>query len=67
MQVYNITIPIYADSQEEAQKAQDALFGFVDRYRAKGIAVTGNKITGALNKLEGSAFVKSQIDNFLMK
>lgn len=67
MNVYNITIPIYAESQQEAMEAQNALFNFVNRYREKNVAVTGKKVASALNRLESSPFVKSQIDNFLMK
>lgn len=67
MNVYHITIPIYAESPQEAQQAQDALFGFVNSYREKNIAVTGSKVASALKKLEGNPFVKAQIDNFLKK
>lgn len=67
MNVYNITIPIYADNEHEAKEAQSALFDFVNRYREKHIAVTGAKVTTALKKLESNAFIKLQIDNFLMK
>lgn len=65
MKVYNITIPIYADNENEAQQASKALFDFVNGYRMRNIAVTGAKITKALNKVNGNAFVKTQIDNFL--
>ena len=67
MNVYNITIPIYAESEQEAQEAQDALFGFVNKYREKNVAITGNKVASALKKLESNPFVKSQIDNYLTK
>lgn len=67
MNVYNITIPIYAASENEAKEAQAALFDFVSRYREKRIAVTGEKVTTALKKLESNAFIKSQIDNFLTR
>lgn len=67
MNVYNITIPIYAESEQEAVEAQNALFMFVDGYRARNIAVTGNKVVAALNKLESNAFIKSHVDNFLTK
>lgn len=67
MNVYNITIPIYAESPQEAQEAQDALFDFVNRYREKNVAVTGNKVASALKQLGGNPFIKSQVDKFLMK
>lgn len=67
MNVYNITVPIYAESEQEAQAAQKALFDFVNGYREKNVAVTGNKVASALKRLESTPFIKSQIDNFLMK
>ena len=65
MNVYQITIPVYAESKEEAEKAQDTLYGFVDRYRKRGIAVTGAKIYAALSMLNSNAFIKTHVDNFL--
>lgn len=65
MNVYQITIPVYADSKEEAEKAQNTLYSFVDRYRERGIAVTGAKIAAALNMLDGNPFIKTHVDNFL--
>lgn len=67
MNVYNITIPIYAEDEQEALMARKALFDFVDGYRNRNVAVTGNKVASALQNLEGNAFVKSQVDKFLMK
>lgn len=67
MNVYNITIPIYAENEQESLMAQKALFDFVDRYRARNVAVTGSKVASALKNLEGNAFIKSQIDKFLTK
>lgn len=67
MNVYNITVPIYAESEQEAMEAQQVLFDFVNRYRERNVAVTGKKIAAALKNLESNPFIKSQIDNFLMK
>lgn len=67
MNVYNITVPIYAESEQEAQQAQQALFDFVNRYRERNVAVTGNKVAAALRNLGSNPFVKSQIDKFLTK
>lgn len=67
MNVYNITVPIYAESEQEAQQAQQALFDFVNRYRERNVAVTGNKVASALRNLESNPFIKSQIDKFLTK
>ena len=65
MNVYQITIPVYAESKEEAEKAQNTLYGFVDGYRKRGIAVKGAKIAAALSMLNSNAFIKTHVDNFL--
>lgn len=67
MNVYTITIPIYAESEQEAMEAQQALYNFVNRYRERDVAVTGTKVVAALQNLERNPFIKSQIDKFLMK
>lgn len=67
MNVYNITVPIYAESEREAHEAQQALYNFVNRYRERNVAVTGSKVASALKNLENNPFIKSQIDKFLMK
>ena len=67
MNVYNITVPIYAESEQEAMEAQQALFDFVNKYRERNVAVTGNKVASALKNLGSNPFIKSRIDNFLMK
>lgn len=67
MNVYNITVPIYAESEHEAMEAQQALYNFVNRYRERNVAVTGSKVAAALKNLESNPFIKSQIDKFLTK
>lgn len=67
MNVYTITVPIYAENEQEAMEAQQALYNFVNRYRERNVAVTGNKVAAALKNLESNPFIKSQIDKFLMK
>lgn len=67
MNIYNITIPIYAATQEEADQAQRALRDFVSRYRDRGIAVTGNKVRDALASFSDNGFIRAQIDTFLTR
>lgn len=67
MNVYNITVPIYAENEQEAIEAQQALYNFVNGYRERNVAVTGNKVAAALKNLEGNPFIKSQVDKFLTK
>lgn len=67
MNVYSITVPIYAESEQEAIEAQQALYNFVNRYRERNVAVTGSKVAAALKNLESNPFIKSQVDKFLTK
>lgn len=67
MEIYNITVPIYALSKEEAESAQNALHSFVENYRNKNIAVTGSKIVHALSSLENNGFISIQVENFFRK
>ena len=61
MKIFPITVNIYAESEEEAERARHALGGFVDDMGRIGIAVRGSKIADGISRWEKNAFVKSQI------
>ena len=61
MKVFPITIKIYAEDEQEAEKARHALGGFVDQLGQMGIPVTGNKIAQAVPKWDKNILVKNQI------
>lgn len=61
MQVYPITINIYAENEQEAEAARHALGGFVDALGKQGIPVTGNKIAEGVSHWDKNPFIKSQI------
>ena len=61
MKVYPITIKIYAEDEQEAEKARHALGGFVDQLGQMGIMVTGNKIAQTVPKWDKNILVKNQI------
>ena len=63
MNVYPITIKIYANDEHEAQRAQHALGQFVNDMGALGIAVTGDKVADAVPQWNKNIFVKNQIIN----
>ena len=68
MNVYPITVKIYADSEQEAQTAQKALGQFVDDMGAMGIPVTGNKIATAISRWKQSGLVRAKIiEHFRLK
>lgn len=64
MNVYPITIKIYANDEQEAQRAQQALGQFVNDIGALGIPVTGDKIAEAVPRWNKNPIVKSQIINY---
>lgn len=57
MQQYNITIPVYADSAENAENLAKDFYLFVDEKRKQGIAITAEKLAEALKRYK---------DNFLL-
>ena len=63
LQVFPITVKIYAADEQEAQRAQAALGQFVNDMCALGIAVTGGKIADAVPKWNKNSLIKSQIIN----
>lgn len=63
MKVLPITINIYAENEQEAERARQSLGGFVDQMGQMGIMVTGNKIADGMSRWEKNTFVKSKIIN----
>lgn len=64
MNVFPITIKIYATDEQEAQQAQQALGQFVNDMGALGIAVTGDKVAKAVPQWKKNILVKNQIINY---
>ena len=67
MNVYPITIKIYANDEQEAQRAQQALGQFVNDMGALGIPVTGDKVAEAVPKWNANALVRQQVINHFKK
>ena len=65
MKGYEIKFNIYADSEHEAQQAQQAIVGFIRQHAQHGRAVTGSKIVSALGQWEKNPFIRNQINNYL--
>ncbi len=65
IQVYEIKIPVYAESEAQAEEARIALHTFVASHRQRGIPVTATKVTQALARLTTNRFIASQIERFL--
>lgn len=61
MKVFPITIKIYAEDEQEAERARQALGGFVDQMGQMGLMVTGDKIAQAVPKWDKNMLVRSQV------
>lgn len=67
MNVYPITVKIYAEDEQEAERAQQALGQFVNDMGTLGIPVTGNKIAEAMPRWNKNVLVKNQVIQFFQK
>ena len=67
MRLYNVTIPVYADNEEDAQRAANALAAFVSEVKTQGRAVTARGVTEAAGKWQRNAIVKNEILKYFPK
>ena len=61
MQPYTITIPIYAESEEEAKRFAQDFYQFVSEKREQGIAVTAQKFGNALAQFKDNPFLTNYL------
>ena len=61
MRLYNVTIPVYADNEQDAQQAANSLAAFVSEVKQQGRAVTAKGVANAAGKWQRNAFVKNEI------
>lgn len=61
MRLYSVQIPVYADSEEDAQRAANALATFVSEVKEQGRAVTARGVNEAVGKWQRNAIVKNEI------
>ena len=57
MKGYSVQFNIYAESQEEADRASTAIKQFISEKAASGIAVTANKVSEAIGRFKDNYFV----------
>ena len=67
MEIRKIAFNIYAGSDEEAERDRNAIVQFINIMGQHGGRVSGNKLAEAVNKLNTSPFITSQIINFFKK
>ena len=66
-EIRNISLNIYASSDEEAEKGRKAIIKFIDIMGRHGAMVSGDKLDEAVKLLYSNSFITSQIINFFKK
>lgn len=61
MSGYEVKFNVYANSQEEADRASEAIKAFISENARLGIAVTADKITKAVSKFGSNPFVTNYL------
>lgn len=64
MKGFEIKFNIYANSKDEAERAQKAIIDFIDDNANEGRAVSANKIAEIVPRWKQNALIKQQIANF---
>ena len=57
MQGFEVKFNVYANSQEEADRASAIIKQFITEQAQKGVAVTATRIADAVEKWKGNYFV----------
>lgn len=64
MKGFEIKFNVYANSKEEAERAQKAIIEFINDNAQEGRAVSANKIAEIVPRWKSNALIKQQIANF---
>ena len=64
MKGYNIQFQIYAENEQEAKEARDAIVRFISDLACCGRAVTGKKISEGLPKWKENLFIRKKVLDF---
>ena len=59
MQGFEIKFNVYANDQNEADNARNAIVSFINSMDQQGYAVTGNKIVNAINRWGNNPLIKN--------
>ena len=57
MSGYEVKFNVYANTQDEADAASAAVKAFISSRAQRGIAVTADKLTAAVNRWQNNPFV----------
>lgn len=64
LQGFEIKFNIYAENEQEADEARNAIISFINAHAKHGRAVTGRKIADAVKMWDKNPFIKSKIIDF---
>ena len=64
MKGYEVKFNVYAESQEEADLATQAIKAFITEHAKQGRAVTAKKIAVAVSNWKSNVIVKNRIINY---
>lgn len=64
MKGYEVKFNIYANSQEEADQASQAIKAFISEHAKCGRAVTANKVATAVSKWKDNVLVRNRIISY---
>lgn len=59
--IVNISFNIWANNEDEAKELRKSICDFIDWFGQRGIKVTANKMTQAINNWQDNAIVKNSI------
>ncbi len=67
MKLYNVIIPVYADSEQQAQEASDSMLQLVTEIKSQGRALTADKLKEAVQKWNKDSWVRNETLKHLPK
>ena len=60
---YEVRFNVYANSQEEADRASEMIKSFISEKARLGVAVTADKVTSAIIRFKDNYFVTNYFKN----
>ena len=57
MKQFNVTIPIYADDEQQCKQFAKDFFDLVNNMRSKGVAVTATKLSSAIRQFGNNSIL----------
>ena len=61
MKVFNVDIPIYAETENEVQELRQTIVWFINLHRNNNRAVTARKVSDAIKAWDSNFLVKRKI------